>query len=84
MHLTLQPVLVDLTTLDQFLLVDCLPDPSIMTRIIINLTAYVLVTLCVPDSANAQDADEQNYLRPLSQDVGDTVEAGGVIEHKPA
>ena len=40
-----------------------------MTRIIINLTAYALVTLCLPGSANAQDADVQNDLQPLSQQV---------------
>lgn len=40
-----------------------------MTRIIINLTAYALVTLCLPGSANAQDANIQNDLQPLSQQV---------------
>jgi len=40
-----------------------------MTRIIINLTAYVLVTLCLPGSTNAQDADVQNDLQPLSQQI---------------
>ena len=40
-----------------------------MTRIIINLTAYALVTLCLPGSANAQDANAQNNLQPLTPQV---------------
>lgn len=69
MHLTLQSVLVDLTTLDQFLLVYCLPGPSIMTRIIINLTAYVLAMICLPGSANAQNAATQDDLQPMPEQV---------------
>ena len=40
-----------------------------MKRTIFSLTASVLATLCLLGPANAQDADVQNDLQPLSQQV---------------